>query len=371
MTTVIRMPSANANEDQAVIVNWCIDEGASVNQGDAVCVVETTKAAYDVVAETNGFLRHLVEKDHTAKTDQPIALITATPDEDYTDYLMSLDKTKAVTTDRRWTKKAALVAKKMGLDVTVLASQFPDRVISEADVLAFNKPIPKGGDLIEDAYPNMRPQRILLIGGGAGGGSITLDAISRVPHQRAVGILDNNAAVHGNTLMGVPILGPNDMVNGLWEKGDFDAAIICITGNINDRIKIFEDLKASGIRLANVIDPSTIIKSYVSMGEGNLIMGNGYLAPSCTLGDNNFLASHTCIEHHSKIGNHCTFGPRSTTSGAVTIGDRVKFGMGVLIEPYLTIGNNCLIPSGCVLTNNLPPNSVVKMQHHQIVKTRD
>ncbi len=371
MTTVVRMPSLNANEDQAVIVDWRIDDGAPVNRGEEVCIVETTKVTYEVVAEADGFLRHLVEIGQVVKNNQTIAMITATPDEDYAVLLASLEKTEPVTTERRWTKKAELVAKKLGLDMSVLAAKFPDRVITEADVLASNKPVFEGRDLVEDAYPGLRPQRILLIGAGAGGGFVTLDVISRVQHQRAVGILDNNAALHGKTMMGVPILGPNSMAAEFWEKRVFDAAIICITANIADRAAIFEDMRAKGIRFANVIDPSTIVKNYVSMGEGNLIMGNGYLAPSCVLGDNNFLASHVCIEHHTKVGSHCTFGPRSTTAGAVTIGDRVKFGMGVLVEPYLTIGDNCLIPSGCVLTNNIPPNSVVKMQFSQTIKARD
>jgi sugar O-acyltransferase (sialic acid O-acetyltransferase NeuD family) len=371
MTTVVRMPSLNANEDQAVIVDWRIDDGAPVNRGEEVCIVETTKVTYEVVAEADGFLRHLVEIGQVVKNNQSIAMITATPDEDYAVLLASLEKTESVTTDRRWTKKAELVAKKLGVDMSILAAKFPDRVITEADVLASNKPVFEGRDLVEDAYPGLRPQRILLIGAGAGGGFVTLDVISRVQHQRAVGILDNNVALHGKTMMGVPILGPNSMAAEFWEKRVFDAAIICITANIADRAAIFEDMRAKGIRFANVIDPSTIVKNYVSMGEGNLIMGNGYLAPSCVLGDNNFLASHVCIEHHTKVGSHCTFGPRSTTAGAVTIGDRVKFGMGVLVEPYLTIGDNCLIPSGCVLTNNIPPNSVVKMQFSQTIKARD
>ncbi|MDZ4202904.1 MAG: biotin/lipoyl-containing protein [Gallionella sp.] len=371
MNTLVRMPSLNANEDQAIVTDWLVEDGAPVSRGTEICIVESTKATHDVSAEEGGFLRHLVSKGQVVKNNQPLAVITATSNEDYTAYLAALEQAESVTSNRRWTKKAELVAKKIGVDLNALAGRIPDRVISEADVLAFNKTAFEGTDLLEDAHPSLRPQRILLIGGGGGGGSVTLDAISRVRHQRAVGILDNNAALHGKTMMGVPIIGPNSMAAELWTNGSFDAAIICVTGKIDDRAAIFDSLKEQGIRFANVIDPSTVVKSYVSMGEGNLIMGNGYLAPSCTLGDNNFLASHACIEHDSKVGSHCTFGPRTTTSGAVTIGDRVKFGMGVLIEPYLIIGDNSLIPSGCVLTNNVPPNSVIKVQHSQTIKGRD
>ncbi len=369
-TVVVRMPVLNANEDQAIIVDWCIEDKKAVNRGNEICIVETTKAAHDIVAEADGFIRYLVKKGQVVKNDQLIAVITATPNEDYSDFITSLEKSESATTERKWTKKAELVAKKLGVDLADLTAKHADSVITEADVLEFNKSRFVGKDLLEDANPNLRPQRILLIGGGAGGGAITLETLSRIQHQRAVGILDNNAALHGKTIMGVPVIGNNNLAAELWQKKDFDAAIICVTASIIDRVTIFNNLRDQGICFANVIDPTSVVKSYVSMGEGNLIMGNAYLAPFCVLGDNNFLASHACIEHHTKVGNHCTFGPRFTTSGAVTIGNQVKFGMGVLVEPYLTIEDSCLIPSGCVLTQNLPFNSVVKMQHNQVIKVR-
>ena len=89
-----------------------------------------------------------------------------------------------------------------------------------------------------------------------------------------------------------------------------------------------------------------------------------------TIGDNNFFASHCCVEHHSRIGSHCAFGPRTTTSGGVTIGDRVKTGMAVAIEPYVTIGGNSLIASGCVITTDVPPDSIVKAQVSHSVRPR-
>jgi acetyltransferase-like isoleucine patch superfamily enzyme len=42
------------------------------------------------------------------------------------------------------------------------------------------------------------------------------------------------------------------------------------------------------------------------------------------------------------------------------VGDRVKTGMSVSIEPYITIGANSLIASGCVITGNIAANSLVK-----------
>jgi acetyltransferase-like isoleucine patch superfamily enzyme len=91
-------------------------------------------------------------------------------------------------------------------------------------------------------------------------------------------------------------------------------------------------------------------------------MANTFLSTAVTIGDNCFFASHCVVEHHGRIGNHCAFGPRTTTSGAINVGDRVKTGMSVSIEPYITIGANSLIASGCVITGDIPANSLVKAQ---------
>lgn len=160
------------------------------------------------------------------------------------------------------------------------------------------------------------------------------------------------------------------MVKELWDQQFFDTAIIVVTAQIDQRKALFEDLVTLNIPTTNVIDPSVEIRANVQMGTGNLIMANGFIAACVAIGDNNFMASHVCIEHHSTVGSHCTFGPRSATSGAVVIGNEVKFGMGVLVEPYLRIGDGSLIPSGCILTQSLPPHSVVKMHSIQTVKTR-
>jgi len=48
------------------------------------------------------------------------------------------------------------------------------------------------------------------------------------------------------------------------------------------------------------------------------------------------------------------------TSSRVQIGDKVKFGTGIFIEPGIKIGTNSIISSGSIITFDVPENSVVK-----------
>lgn len=370
MSQLIKMPALNSNEDSAELVKWYLEAGAQVAAGQLVATVESTKTTMDIEADSAGFLAPLCAVGARLKTGEPLAALLDQPGDPVEPLLQQAAAPGPADAGRRWTKKAELVAAKLGVDLPALSARLGDRVITEADVIGANQPEREFDDLADDRYPATRRERILLIGGGGGGGSITVDAIQRGTHQRAVGILDNNAALHGKTMLGVPVLGPNSMVEELWKQGKFDAAIIVVTANVDDRASLFESIRSLGIKFTNVIDPDATLRANVQLGVGNLIMANSFLAACVTLGDNNFLASHTCIEHHSVVGSHCTFGPRTVTSGAVTIGDRVKLGMNVMLEPYLTIGSGCLIPSGLTVVESVPPDSVLKTQRQYVIRSR-
>lgn len=366
--TMISMPAISSNEDRAELTQWLTPNGTHVEKNQVIAIAETTKTTIDVLATDSGVLYHVAPENGFAGTGEPIGFISSAADFSVECALAELREAKQKI-EKPWTKKAELVANKLSINIEDLARQL-GRTVTEADVLGYNANDCDLRDLTDDKYPATRRERVLLIGGGGGGGTLAVDAIQRTTHQRAVGILDNNAALHGKTMLGVPVLGANNMAKHLYEEGFFDAAIIIVTANIEEREHMFNELCGQGIPFTNVIDTSVEVRTNVTMGTGNLIMANGFLAACVTLGDNNFLASHTCIEHHSIIGSHCTFGPRSTTSGAVVVGDKVKFGMGVLIEPYLTIGSHSLIPSGAVVTTPIPENSVLKMQNSYKITSR-
>ncbi len=360
MNALVQVPALNSNDASATLVEWMKSSGDFVKKGETICTIETTKSVADIVAESEGYLSPLVGEGEVVEIGNPIAALMDSSEGDAKAWLQSVRQTEAQK--RKWTKKAELTARKTGVDLEKLSEAHPEKVLGEADVLAAKTATDAVRDLLDDRYPSVRKERVLLIGGGRGGGVVTLDALALSPNQRAVGILDNDPSLKGKTMMGVPVLGGSDLAATLWSEQAFDAAIIVVTANIQERAALFEALKKEGIRFTNVIDPTVTIKMNVSLGVGNLILGGAYLSSCVEIGDNNFLASQTCIEHHSKVGDHCTFGPRCTTSGAVTIGNRVKMGMGVLIEPNLSIGDQSLIPSGAVVTQNIPEESVLKMQ---------
>ncbi|NKB20129.1 MAG: hypothetical protein GKS01_06230 [Alphaproteobacteria bacterium] len=385
MSGLILTPTVTANEDTLILSQWYKDDGAFVRKGEVLCGVETSKATVDIEADQDGYLSRLTDIGATTKVGTAIAAITDSVNDD----VQALIDGPAAETDtkKKWTKKAAIVAKRLNIDIEKLSERSPSTTITEADVLAAQDisaeqtqpaaptvqstaPTQETQDIFESAYPNNQPERVLLLGGGAGAGAMSVDVLARTHKQRAVGILDGNAATHGKTVGGVSVIGTLDLVEELWGEGAFDAAVILFTQDVDERAEVYNELRRKGVRFTNIIDPTVDIRGGTTFGEGNLIMANAFFSTAVTVGNNCFFASHCVIEHHSKIGNHCAFGPRTTTSGAVVVGDRVKTGMSVSIEPYITVGANSLIASGSMITSDVPENSLIKSKQTHNVQAK-
>lgn len=95
--------------------------------------------------------------------------------------------------------------------------------------------------------------------------------------------------------------------------------------------------------------------------------------------ENDCFANHNCVildaapvrfGHHVFIGPNCGFytaghpldAPRRAQgleyAHPITVGNNVWFGGGVQVLPGVTIGDNCVIGSGSVVTRDIPANSL-------------
>ena len=131
---------------------------------------------------------------------------------------------------------------------------------------------------------------------------------------------------------------------------------------------MYEKSKKLKIPFANAICPSTRINRHLSIGEGNVICSLTHIGTCSSIGNNNFISAQTNIEHHNVWGSHITTGPNCNTSSRVKIDDCVKFGMGIFIQPGISVGENCLISSGSVITKSINSNHAVKTKLSSEIK---
>ena len=363
MINLVNVPALNANDEEATLVRWCVKDGDFVKKSQILCDLETTKAAVEIEAEHEGYVVLLSPVDAKIKVGSTICLIKSEAGLDHASVLSNLTRVDDDKSSRRWTKKAFLVARRLGIDIETVPEP-ESSLITEEDILRFHA----AAQAVDTMSANLKPlasddpdiERILLIGGAGGAGRLALEIIAKSPGQKAVGILDNNPASHGLFIEGVPVLGDTRRLPELQAEKTFDGVVLLFSDDVQERREQFESLVKAGIPFANIIDPTAQVRAEASIGRGNVILANCFIGLGVTLGDNNFFANGTTIEHHSTIGSHNAFGPRTTTSGRVQVGDCVKFGMFVAVEPYLKIGSHCTIASGSIITSSVPDKTAVK-----------
>ena len=139
----------------------------------------------------------------------------------------------------------------------------------------------------------------------------------------------------GGEVMGVPVVGGFERLVTLFGKDAFDAAIIAISTAVAARARLREALAASGIPLANAIDPTARITAGVTLGTGNIVCAFCHFGVGTVVGDNNFLSAYNSYDHHNRLGSDIATGPTCTTSGLVVLGDRVRLGTGIHVEPHV------------------------------------
>jgi pyruvate dehydrogenase E2 component (dihydrolipoamide acetyltransferase) len=76
MKVTVKMPRAADTVDEVVVMEWVVEEGADVAEGDPILRVETDKALVEVPTPISGKVAaHLVAVDDEITTGTPIAVI--------------------------------------------------------------------------------------------------------------------------------------------------------------------------------------------------------------------------------------------------------------------------------------------------------
>jgi acetyltransferase-like isoleucine patch superfamily enzyme len=113
----------DANSESALLSEWLVSDRAEVRKGQAVCVVETSKASVEIEAPGDGTLVQLVRADVDVELGSSIGLVAQSDGElaaAIARVEASASEPPAVDAPRNVTKKAAARAAELGVDVSLI-----------------------------------------------------------------------------------------------------------------------------------------------------------------------------------------------------------------------------------------------------------
>lgn len=103
-------------------------------------------------------------------------------------------------------------------------------------------------------------------------------------------------------------------------------------------------------RYVPVIAKSARVNAFVTVDAG--------LHEPTRIGERVFLMAHVHVGHDAQIGADCELAPGTVIGGHAILEDGVHCGIGVLVKPFVRVGEGARLGMGAVVTRDVPAGEV-------------
>jgi sugar O-acyltransferase (sialic acid O-acetyltransferase NeuD family) len=370
------------NTESAVIFSWLKREGDSIAVGEILAEVETVKVNMELEAETAGVLRKLlVDEGQRVAVNQAIALIGAA-DEDVTELVQRLmsaslaEATHASRVYQAWRQANEPSAALEQHQTTEGHYQpadapppHPEPATRRLDAEGIRARLAQRGLVQASEGRRVEPtrSRLLIYGSGLGAKQV-LEVLRHVPTYSVVGLLDDNPALLGTRLLGLPVLGGFATLAELVAARQVDGVVLSFHSEARQKVhrRITAEL---GCTVPPLIDPRAAVGMDVDIGPGALIEAGTVLGPGTSVGEGVIVDVGAIVAHDCFLGPFSHLSPGCRLSGVVCLRENVLVGVGASINSTVTVGRNVIIAPGAAVMNDVGDDVIVSGVPAKVIGT--
>ncbi len=193
-------------------------------------------------------------------------------------------------------------------------------------------------------------RKIILLGAGGHCLSIIDTLLSSYQFEK-IGIVDKDNYKNGmDQIMGVPVLGGDEILSSLFQDGYTDAFIaVGSVGDYDIRKRLYQQIKEIGYHIPNIIDKTSTVSKFAILGEGIYIGKNAVVNAYANIQNMVILNTSCTIEHGCRIEPYAHVAPGSVICGNVQIGYGTHIGAGSVIKQGLQIGADTMVGVGSIV----------------------
>ncbi|WP_293010260.1 MULTISPECIES: 2,3,4,5-tetrahydropyridine-2,6-dicarboxylate N-acetyltransferase [unclassified Oscillibacter] len=150
-------------------------------------------------------------------------------------------------------------------------------------------------------------------------------------------------------------------------------------------LMVENDRRNSGVPLLDTrnvparIEPGSIIREKVEIGEGAVIMMGAILNIGAIVGPGTMIDMGAVLGGRATVGAHCHIGAGAVLAGVVEpasatpviVEDNVLVGANAVVIEGVRIGKNAVVAAGAVVVEDVPENAVVAGCPARVVKMKD
>ncbi len=193
----------------------------------------------------------------------------------------------------------------------------------------------------------------LIILGAGGHAKVVIDCLLQLPNIDIIGILDANTDLIGKEIMGVRVLGNDDLLHAY---SPYQVQLVNGLGSIDipkQRRAIYDKAHAAGFHFFSVIHPTACIAKDVKLGEGVQVMAGCVIQPGTVIAPNVLINTRATIDHDCHLHAHVHIAPGVILSGNVEVEEQTHIGAGAIVVQGIKIGRQCLIGAGAVVVRTV------------------
>jgi sugar O-acyltransferase (sialic acid O-acetyltransferase NeuD family) len=188
---------------------------------------------------------------------------------------------------------------------------------------------------------------------GAGGQGLIVAEILQAAGQRPIGFVDEDPALRGRLILGVPILGPMSELH----LTPHDGIVVAIGDNARRRT-VTDELAHGGERIVTARHPFTSIARDARIGEGSMISAGAIVTPGATIGRGALLNTKASVDHQSVLGDFAHVSAGGTVGANCVIGDETLIALGASVASGVRVGARVVVGAGAVVVRDLPDDVV-------------
>lgn len=354
----IKIPLINPNESEALLASLPVKEGAAIQQGQVVAVVETTKSTGEIESEASGYLVGLrFSEGETLQAGEVLGYIGMTPDASDPS-LPPWAGTQPLIVDRepaltglRITEPARELALAQGLSLEDLPQ---GTLVTRETVMALipsEKWVPR-------ASISKGEKRLVIY--GAGGHGCSLAALVRHSEDYEIlGFLDDGLP-EGSQVDGLPVLGGGEKLAELAQAG-IRLALNGVggIGDLPARLSVHSMLAETGFFCPSVIHSRAFLEKSAVLAAGVQVYPLAYVGVRVQVGYGCIINTGAIISHDCDLAPYVNLSPGATLAGGVVIGEAALVGMRATINLYVRVGKRARIGNGATVKQDVPDGGIV------------